>query len=806
MKSLYLLPTLTSTMLLMSGCGSTESSLNSLDSTIKDITIVSSVNSAPVATFSAFTINRNVDYNGQLTAEDSDNDKILYELTSGCQHGTVTVDENGCFTYTPDSGYQGEDSFSYKAKDDVSACPNQMVTIDVTQEPVVLPAAPSNLQLEALSTCKIKVSWRDNSDNETGFDIYRDGDLVSVEDANTVTTNICGGMEPATSYKIEVKAKNAAGSSVGVSASVTTKDITTPPAAPTDLKALAKDKTSVRLGWHDNADNESAYNVYQDGKWIKEISTNCNCTVVTGLHAGTSYTFYVVAKNKIGGRDSNVITVETAHEPIVVIPDAAPTVTLVGAESEVLVLGDAYTDAGATATDAEDGNLNATCVSNVDTSQEGDYSVTCHAVDSAGHTVQTTRSISVVSAASLRTKVNIPYDSNLQLGGEEGILYYVDPRPEEHGLNRALRIDYLNWTYTDINVSGINPHSLDRAGDSDKFYVRTQNDFAFDVVNFVENTVKTVDMGEHKPRAIGATNLKYNLQLISVRNRQVVDVIDTTTDTIIASLGDETETPGITTGHALWFDEDHFGLVDRAAPQIVVYKVVESGGVLSFVETDRVALPTSLHGIERVDAPKTRADLVTFYGNGEGDIAKGGTDVPSVIEFTFSPVDGKLALNRSVNLASSTAVVNGRPPISHHSGISPDGKYFYTPVFDGHVYIIDRVTMQVVKTLDAALGAAHIEFSASLGLAIVTNHWSNEVTIIDVATQTVKERVIISTTQEYHPEEPHLLQPHFSYLSEDGKRFYTFATQDGKFLEINLETFTVDRELVTGGAPEQAHS
>ncbi len=805
MNSQYLLSMISGvTLLFMSGCGGTGSSENKDETPVIDLS--STVNNVPVATFSDFSINRNVDYTGQLTADDKDDDSLEYLLTSNCEHGTLILDNNGCFTYTPDAGYQGKDSFTYKAKDDVSTCPNQTVSIDVTLEPIVIPTAPSDLKLEALSTCKIKVSWRDNSDNETGFDIYRDGNLVSVKGENTITTNICGDMEPATTYQIVVKAKNSAGSSAGATGSITTKDITTPPKAPTDLEALAKDKTSVRLSWIDNADNESAYDVYQDGKLIKEIGTNCNCTVLTGLKAGTTYTFHVVAKNKIGTGQSEVITVTTDSEPVVIIPDAAPTAALIGAASEVLVVGDTYIDKGATATDIEDGDLVATCISDVNTSKVGDYSVVCQAVDSAGHTVQIARSVQVIPASALNTKANIPYDSNLELGDEEGILYYVDPRPEEHGLNRALRIDYLNWSYTDINVSGVNPHSLDRAGDSDKFYVRTQNDYAFDVVNFVENTVKTVDMGAHQPRAIGATNLKYNLQLISVRNRQVVDVIDTTTDTIIASLGDEADTVGTTTGHALWFDEDHFGLVDRAAPQVVVYKVVDSGGILSFVETSRVALPTSLHGIERVAQAQTRADLVTFYGNGEGDIAKGGTTVPSVIEFTFSPVDGKLALTRSVDLPNSTAVVNGRPPIAHHSGISPDGKYFYTPVFDGHVYIIDRATMQVVKVLDAALGAAHVEFSASLGLAVITNHWSNEVTIIDLATQTVKERITISTTQAYNPAEPHLLQPHFSYLSEDGKKFYTFATQDGKFLEINLETFTVDRELVTGGAPEQAHS
>ncbi len=163
-------------------------------------------------------------------------------------------------------------------------------------------------------------------------------------------------------------------------------------------------------------------------------------------------------------------------------------------------------------------------------------------------------------------------------------------------------------------------------------------------------------------------------------------------------------------------------------------------------------------------------------------------------------------LTRTVDLTKSTEIVHGRPPITHHSGITPDGKYLVVPVFDGNVYFIDRSSMKVDKILKAALGAAHVEFSKSLGYAIITNHWSNELTIIELATFTIKKRITLSKTQKFHEEEPHLLQPHFSYLSKDGKYFYTFATQDGDFLEINLETLEVERKLHTGGAPEQAHS
>jgi VCBS repeat-containing protein len=820
-KKIFISTVMSSLLLAFSGCGGSSSSSTSTttqevlsqgaasnmqgnggatsDSNEDQIKVLPAVvvNSKPTASPDSFDINDDTVYNGKLHAIDTDGDNLTFELTQSAKYGNLTLNQDGTYTYTPQKGYEGEDEFTFKVSDGTDH-DIKKVTINVTKAPLPTPNAPSNLKLEALSSCKIKISWQDNSDNESGFDIYRDGKFITAVKENTTTTYICGGMEPLTTYNFSVKAKNAAGSSDAVSADVTTKDLIKPK-KPTDLKAKAS-LTSVRISWSDNSKGEDVYNIYLNGKLIKTLKADSTTCLINDLTPNSSYTFVIEAKNRKYSSKSDPITIST------LTPNFAPVITINGEKNQLLVIGDEFVDLGAVATDKEDGNLSIETTSDVNSSKAGEYTVIYSATDSEGASAKAVRKVKVVPAYELNSKANIPYDANLELGDEKGILYYVDPRPEENGLNRALRIDYINWTYEGITVNGINPHSLDRAGDSDKFYVRTQNSNSFDVVNFKEHTVKTVDMGEHKPRAIGATNLKYNLQLISVRNRQVVDVIDTKTDAIIASLGDETETPGITTGHALWFDEDHFGLIDRAKPQIVIYKVVDNNGTFEFEETDRVETDTALHAIERVAHPITREDLVLFYGNGEGNIAKGGDILPYMREYIFDPKTGKLNKGKKVDLTLSTASVHGRPPITHHTGITPDGKYIYAPVFDGNVYIIDRESMSVVKTLKASLGAAHVEFSKSLNLAIITNHWSNELTIIDLNTQEVKKRLTISDTQEFHEDEPHLLQPHFSYLSEDGKYFYTFATQDGDFLKINLETLEVEDKLHTGGAPEQAHS
>jgi len=48
---------------------------------------------------------------------DVNGDSLTAVLVSGPAHGTLVLNANGSFTYTPAAGYTGADSFTYKAND-----------------------------------------------------------------------------------------------------------------------------------------------------------------------------------------------------------------------------------------------------------------------------------------------------------------------------------------------------------------------------------------------------------------------------------------------------------------------------------------------------------------------------------------------------------------------------------------------------------------------------------------------------------------------------------------------------------------
>ena len=84
---------------------------------------VNPVNDAPVAVADSYATDFNtaliVTASGVLGNDtDIDGDPLhVSAVTTGPAHGSLTLNANGSFTYTPDNGYVGADSFSYKAND-----------------------------------------------------------------------------------------------------------------------------------------------------------------------------------------------------------------------------------------------------------------------------------------------------------------------------------------------------------------------------------------------------------------------------------------------------------------------------------------------------------------------------------------------------------------------------------------------------------------------------------------------------------------------------------------------------------------
>ena len=105
---------------------------------------ITGVNEAPVAADDSYATNEDTPltvpgYQGVL-ANDSDVDAgtlLTAALVSGPTHGTLTLNPNGSFLYTPTGNYNGPDSFTYQASDGTlqSAVTTVSLTVNAVNDP-----------------------------------------------------------------------------------------------------------------------------------------------------------------------------------------------------------------------------------------------------------------------------------------------------------------------------------------------------------------------------------------------------------------------------------------------------------------------------------------------------------------------------------------------------------------------------------------------------------------------------------------------------------------------------------------------
>ncbi len=92
--------------------------------------------------------------------------------------------------------------------------------LTVACSPSTPPNAPLNLVCESVSYSVINLIWVDNSDNEDGFKIYRNGSAIASIGPNS-TSYQDTGLQPGTSYLYDIRAFNNGGES-GLSCSAKT--------------------------------------------------------------------------------------------------------------------------------------------------------------------------------------------------------------------------------------------------------------------------------------------------------------------------------------------------------------------------------------------------------------------------------------------------------------------------------------------------------------------------------------------------------------------------------------------------------
>ena len=180
---------------------------------------------------------------------------------------------------------------------------------------VVLPIAPTNGAVTALSSSSLQFNWTDNSNDELGFKIYHwsvaDGSVWKL--AGTTAANATSftdtGLTANTNYFYYACAYDSAlRLSCAPSYSTgTTSPVIPLPAAPANGTATTLTSNSIQFNWTDNSNNELGFKIYHwsvaDGSVWKLVTTtapNATSFADTGLTASTNYFYYACAFNSSG--------------------------------------------------------------------------------------------------------------------------------------------------------------------------------------------------------------------------------------------------------------------------------------------------------------------------------------------------------------------------------------------------------------------------------------------------------------------------------------------------------------------------
>ncbi len=102
------------------------------------------VNDVPEAKNDKMTISQNGTLSGSVTGNDHQTENNKFSLISGPKHGSLSFKADGTFTYTPDPGFNGVDTFVYSVMDSSGYVSTATVSITVAK-----PAGVNNTTVHA---------------------------------------------------------------------------------------------------------------------------------------------------------------------------------------------------------------------------------------------------------------------------------------------------------------------------------------------------------------------------------------------------------------------------------------------------------------------------------------------------------------------------------------------------------------------------------------------------------------------------------------------------------------------------------
>jgi VCBS repeat-containing protein len=257
---------------------------------------------------------------------DPDGDSLDAVLDTGPSDGSLTLNSNGSFTYTPDANFNGSDSFTYRAND--GSANSNTATVTITVGAVNDPPTANNNSYSTNEDTTLNVS----APGVLGNDTDPEGQPLTAVLQNgpsdgSLTLNSNGSFTytPDTNFNgsdsFTYRANDGSANSNVATVTITVNPINDPPTANNNSYSTNEDTTLTIaapgvLGNDTDPDGDSLTAVLQNGPSDGSLTLNSNGSFsyapVAGFNGTDSFTY----RASDGSANSNVATVTITVNPV----------------------------------------------------------------------------------------------------------------------------------------------------------------------------------------------------------------------------------------------------------------------------------------------------------------------------------------------------------------------------------------------------------------------------------------------------------------------------------------------------------
>ena len=399
--------------------------------------VITSVNDAPVLTAGGSTTAEDTAIsNGALpAATDVDGDTVTYALATGVSHGSVTVNSNGTFSYTPAANYNGSDSFTYTINDGhggSNTYTHSLTITPVNDAPVASSTSVSTVQDTAITNGTLPAYNDADGDSVTyslGTDATHGAAVVSSDGTYTYTPN--SGYFGSDSFTYIISDGNGGSNTYTVTVAVAAASNTAPTAA--DTAVTTAEDTAITTGtlpaYYDADGDTATYSLgTQAAHGTAVVSSDGTYTYTPAANFNGTDSFTYLLTDSRGGISGNYTVSVT-----------------------VTAVNDAPTAANATLSTNEDTVLNGTLATGADV----DGNAVTYALVSSGSVSHTVAGETTSSTFVLNADGSYTYTPAHNYNGNDSFTYKVND-----GL-----LDSATYTIS-VNVAAVNDAPVLTAGGS----------------------------------------------------------------------------------------------------------------------------------------------------------------------------------------------------------------------------------------------------------------------------------------------------------------------------------------------------